>query len=365
MAKILIIDDDAALRELIRLSLESADYEVLEAADGKEGVEHANVSLPDLILCDIRMEHMDGYDTLSALRKNTVTTSIPVILMTGQADAQGMRQGMELGADDYLPKPFKLDQLLGAVEARLRKQQTFRDKAAKQLTELRANISLSLPHELLTPLNGIFGFADILTNDAATLPPGEIESMALAIRESAERLHRLIQNFLLLAHLQLHGDDPSPLLSGTRREKLAPVVERIAKAIAMAKGREQDLQLALDEVEATVQADHWAKMVEELVDNAFKFSKARTPVRIALHADESTAVLRVWDQGRGMRPEHLAEIGAYMQFERRFYEQQGSGLGLAIAKRLTEIHGGRLTLTSELDRGTQVELAFPRGSTPA
>ena len=119
MARILIIDDDAALREVVRISLESVHHEVVEAADGKEGVELALRQLPDLILCDVRMEHMDGYDTLSALRQNTVTTSIPVILMTGQADAEGMRQGMELGADDYLPKPFKLDQLTGAVGARL------------------------------------------------------------------------------------------------------------------------------------------------------------------------------------------------------------------------------------------------------
>jgi signal transduction histidine kinase len=359
MTKILIIDDDESLREVIRLSLESADYEVLEAADGREGVELANRLLPDLILCDVRMEHMDGYDTLSALRRNTVTTSIPVILMTGQADAAGMRQGMELGADDYLPKPFKLDQLIGAVGARLRKQQTLKEQATKQLSELRTNISLSLPHELLTPLNGIFGFADILSTDAGSLPPEEIESMAKAIRESAERLHRLIQNFLLLAHLQLHADDPSPLLGETKRVQLRRAVEEVSAAHAATAKREADLELSVTDVEAVVGADYWAKMVEELVDNAFKFSEAGTPVRVSLDIQGALGVLRVTDRGRGMRPENLAEIGAYMQFERRFYEQQGSGLGLALAKRLVEIHGGRLTLTSEAGQGTQVELALP------
>jgi len=360
MAKILIVDDDAALREVVRLSLESAAYEVLEAANGKEGVDLANRLLPDLILCDVRMEHMDGYDTLSALRQNTVTASIPVILMTGQADAAGMRQGMELGADDYLPKPFKLDQLIGAVGARLRKQQTLKDQSTKQLSELRANISLSLPHELLTPLNGIFGFADILASDAATLQSDEVESMATAIRESAERLHRIIQNFLLLAHLQLHGDDPSPLLRETRREKLRRTVEEVCKTRAAAAGRKADLQLTVADAVATVRAEHWVKMVEELVDNAFKFSEPGTPVQVSLEANGALAMLRVSDHGRGMRPEYLAEIGAYMQFERRFYEQQGSGLGLALAKRLTEIYGGRLTLTSEIGQGTQVELALPQ-----
>jgi signal transduction histidine kinase len=359
MAKILIIDDDEGLREVVRLSLETADYEVLEAGSGKEGVDVANRHLPDLILCDVRMEHMDGYDTLSALRQNTVTTPIPVILMTGQADAAGMRQGMELGADDYLPKPFKVDQLIGAVGARLRKQQNLREQATKQLSELRANISLSLPHELLTPLNGIFGFADILSSDVSSLQPDEIKSMATAIRESAERLHRLIQNFLLLAHLQLHKDDPSPLLGETRREKLRGTVEEVCKTRAAAAERESDLQLNLTDAEATVRPDHWAKMVEELVDKAFKFSEPKTAVRVSLETEEALAVLRVSDGGRGMRPENLAEIGAYMQFERRFYEQQGSGLGLALTKRLAEIYGGRLVLTSGVGEGTQVELALP------
>jgi signal transduction histidine kinase len=359
MSTILIIDDDEALREVVRLSLENVGYSVLEAANGKEGVERAGRSLPDLILCDVRMEHMNGYDTLSALRQNTVTTSIPVILMTGQADAEGMRQGMELGADDYLPKPFKLDQLIGAVEARLRKQQTLKDQAAKQLSELRANISLSLPHELLTPLNGIFGFADILATDARTLQPDEVESMATAIRESAERLHRLIQSFLLLAQLQLHGDDPSPLISETGREKLRRAVEEISRTRAATAGRKADLQLSVMEAEATVRADHWTKMVEELVDNAFKFSEPQTPVYVSLESDGAWAILRVGDRGRGMRPEHLAEIGAYMQFERRFYEQQGSGLGLAITKRLAEMYGGRLRVTSEVGQGTEAELTLP------
>ena len=106
MPKILVIDDDAALREIIQISLEHAGFEVIEADNGIAGVQQACTQLPDLILCDVRMERMDGYRTLAALRQDTATAPIPVILMTGMADPAGMRQGMELGADDYLSKPF-------------------------------------------------------------------------------------------------------------------------------------------------------------------------------------------------------------------------------------------------------------------
>ena len=360
MAKILVVDDDTALLQMVRRALESAAYEVIEATDGKRGVELACAQVPDLILCDVRMEEMDGYGALTALRQNSVTASLPFILMTGQADAAGMRQGMELGADDYLPKPFSVGQLLGAVEARLRQQQTMREQAARQLSVLRSNISLALPHEFLTPLNGVLGFADLLVADAASLRPEEVASMANAIQDSARRLERLIRNFLLLAHLEIHADGRAPPGGPMERECLARGVDEVVRGLAAKANRGPDVALELAEVEGFVRGDHWLKIIEELVDNALKFSAPGTPVSVQLVRHGDSAVLRVTDAGRGMRPEHIAEVGAYMQFERKFYEQQGSGLGLTLARRLAELQGGRLSITSKLGVGTVVEVTLPR-----
>jgi two-component system, sensor histidine kinase and response regulator len=359
MAKILVVDDDAGVREVIRLTLEAEGYRVIEAEDGDRGVELASAEVPELILCDVRMGRMDGYGMLSMLRRNSVTASLPVILMTGQADPEGMRQGMELGADDYLPKPFKVDQLLAAVEARLRKHRAMQEQAERRMAELRANISLSLPHELLTPLNGILGFADLLATDASSMGGEEIGSMAGAIRESAERLHRLIQNFLLLAHLELHRGElefPDGVL---RLGDLRCRVDEMARAVASRHGRLGDLQLSTQGISARTRDDYWSKIVEEVVDNAFKFSTPGSRVVVELARKGPVGVMRVRDLGRGMKPEHVAEVGAYMQFERRFYEQQGSGLGLTIAKRLVELLGGRLTISSALGGGTAVEVEVP------
>src|SRR5438552_10050496 len=114
------------------------------------------------------MEKMDGYRTLSAMRSEPATASIPFILMTGLADNAGMRHGMELGADDYLPKPFTIDALYGAVDARLKKAHALSQVAEKKLADLRDNISLMLPHELRTPLNGILAYGEILASEAGT-----------------------------------------------------------------------------------------------------------------------------------------------------------------------------------------------------
>src|SRR5437667_8237011 len=208
MKKILVIEDEEWRREMVQLALSQRGYDVIEAGNGALGVEVARKDLPDLILCDVNMEKMDGYRTLSELRNEPPTAAIPFILMTGLADNAGMRHGMELGADDYLPKPFTIDALYAAVEARLKKVQTVRQEAEKKLADLRDNISLMLPHELRTPLNGILAYGEILATEATTLPPSEVAEMGQAIFQSGKRLERLIENFLIYAQIELLSADP-------------------------------------------------------------------------------------------------------------------------------------------------------------
>src|SRR6478752_143748 len=211
MKRLLVIDDEEGLREMIQLALRQKGYEVVEAENGAVGIEKARKILPDLILCDVNMEKVDGYLTLSSLRSEASTAAVPFILMTGLADHAGMRHGMELGADDYLPKPFSIEALYAAVEARLKKVQTVRQEAEKKLSDLRDNISLMLPHELRTPLNGILAYGEILAADAATLAAQEVAEMGQVIHDSGKRLERLIENFLIYAQLELLGTDPQKL----------------------------------------------------------------------------------------------------------------------------------------------------------
>src|SRR5580704_18270217 len=142
MKKILVIDDEEWLREMVQLALSQRGYEVIEAENGSIGIEKARKLLPDLVLCDVNMEKVDGYLTLSSLRAEMSTASIPFILMTGLADNAGMRHGMELGADDYLPKPFSIEGLYAAVEVRLKKVNVVREEAERKLADLRENISM-------------------------------------------------------------------------------------------------------------------------------------------------------------------------------------------------------------------------------
>jgi signal transduction histidine kinase len=362
MKKILVIDDETWLREMVHMALEQKGFEVLEAENGAAGIEAARRVLPDLILCDVNMEKVDGYLTLSSLRNEPATASVPFILMTGLADHAGMRHGMELGADDYLPKPFSIEALYAAVDARLKKVQTVREEAEKKLADLRDNISLMLPHELRTPLNGILAYGEILSAEAATLPPEEVAEMGQVIHESGKRLERLIENFLIYAQLELLGADPQKVSALRKKRTASPaaLIERHARAQAHQANRDQDLVLDLRDQPVPISEDYLAKIVDEVVQNAFKFSEQGTPVSVTLADGPGSITLVVGDRGRGFSTEHITRVGAYMQFDRKMHEQQGIGLGLSIAKRLTELHGGTLGIDSQRDSSTVVTIKLPK-----
>lgn len=360
MKRVLVIDDTEDVRSIITESLNFSGFEAFGAEDGEVGIQLARQQPPDLIICDINMPRLDGYATLTAMRQHETTAAIPFIFLTGETDKLTMRKGMDLGADDYLTKPFTHQELLNAVNTRLAKQAEMQRRSEKKLDELRGNITLALPHELRTPLNGIMGLAQILMEDYASMPPSEILDTSRFIYESALRLHRLIENFLVFSQIEL-------MASESKKIEIAPsvtpvsvesVVPQLAELAARNFKRFADLQLTVQPAELLIPEENLTKIVEELVDNAFKFSQTDRPVRVAVEVANAHCHIIVQDQGRGMTPDQLSKIGPQMQFDRQTYEQQGAGLGLIIAKRLTELLGGRFQIESEPGKGTTVRVSF-------
>ncbi len=138
MKSILVIEDNLEVRENIAEILELANYRVLTAANGKQGVEQAKRAIPDLIICDVMMPELDGYGVLHLLAKSDDTASIPFIFLTAKTEKSDIRKGMNLGADDYLTKPFDDVELLDAVEIRLRKHELIRANAGADLNYINS-----------------------------------------------------------------------------------------------------------------------------------------------------------------------------------------------------------------------------------
>ena len=360
MKKILVIEDEQEIRENIVKILQYEGYHPISADNGQTGITLAKKHRPDLIICDILMPGISGYGVLEELRSDPLTTTIPFIFLTAMTTREDMRYGMELGADDYLTKPFEVDDLLDAIHTRLEKQAA----ALKQMEDLRFNLSSALPHEFRTPLNVILGVTELLLNSdrASLLESDEILEMYQFIHNSALRLQRLIENYLFYARLRLMESDPEKRNLWQNAEPIETKVVILFSVQQMAKKmqRQQDVTVELAEAEARISEANLQKIVAELLDNALKFSEAGTPVCVTSKTEGDQFILSITDQGRGMSQEQIANVGAYVQFERKHYEQQGLGLGLILCRLLAQLHGGELTIASAPNQGTTVNVVFRR-----
>lgn len=364
MYTILVIDDSEQILDDVTELLELENYHVITAQDGKQGLAQVNAHKPDLVLCDVTMPNMDGYQVLEALRENPETVMLPFIFLTARSSYSDMRSGMKLGADDYLLKPFTPDELLKTVASRLKRLATDRERAQQQLAELRHNIIVALPHELRTPLNSILGFSEFLIHHADVSNVDQIREVANYIYDAGKRLLSLTEKYVLYMNVELLLTDAERLfeLQNSVFDDPIAILTNTAQSIANTYQRQSDLKFSLPNDCGAVAMDpsNLEIIIREVVDNAFKFSESGQTVLVKISEADQAIKITVRDHGVGMSELSIEQIGAYMQFDRKVLEQQGVGLGLAIVKRLVELHNGALQFNSQLDEYTEVQISLPK-----
>ena len=361
MTKILVIEDEAFLREDIMLILELNDYDVLGAVDGQEGLKMIRLHEPDLVISDVMMPHLDGHDLLRAVRQDPRLAATPFIFLTAKAEPTSIRYGMELGADDYLPKPFSSDQLIRAVRTQVKKREMLHKQLNTVSRSFHDDLFFILPHEINTPLNGILGLADLMRQERGDMTKEEVFEFATYILDSGKRLHHTLDNVLLYAQIELRLTHPNQI-AAMRHHVCPDAFVELANAIQTLTNnnvRAADISLELEDAKLQISRENLQKIMIELLSNALKFSVQQTPIGISGHVEDGMYVLSVSDQGRGMTAEQIASIGPYQQFERKLYEQQGTGLGLAIVSKLATIYNGTLTLTANEPQGLIATVSIP------
>ena len=358
---VLVIDDSATVRTEIVGILRAEGYRVLSAADGRAGLWKLWEAHPDLILCDLMMPEVDGFGVLEAIRGRPDWAMIPFICLTAHAERHLMRQAMERGADDFVGKPVTASELLAAVRAILEKQARIEQAVDARLGALRRSISLALPHEFRTPLTVLLGYSEMLLDSARGRGDEDEQSLAAGMVAAATRLHRLTENFLLYAQLELSARHESRQARLEVDEPIALDAVVAAQAQSRAQAYQRAADLACDTASAPVhlRRDLMEKVIGELIDNAFKFSQPGAAVIVRTRSENGYSVLTVTDHGLGMTEDEVATLGAYQQFERAFREQQGLGLGLGIVRRVAELCGGHFRVESQPDVGTTVSLVLP------
>lgn len=355
MATILVIEDERHLRETLHDMLFLEGYSVELASDGKEGIAKVLQIHPDLIICDVMMPEMNGYEVLKILRSaHTTIANVPFIFLTAKAERQDQRLGMELGADDYLHKPFEKNEVFRAIRTQLQRRQKLHEEITTQLNKLQGSATIALNHEYLTPMTSIKSGLELLSMYGEQIPAEQQKEIIATSLQGAFRLEKLMHHILLFqkifAGLSLAQEHLRPLDITVLLRKIVPILAE--------KHHRTHIIVNCSQRKILADSEYLLLILTEILDNALKFSPPETAISISGIAHDERYVLRITDHGRGMLPEHIKQIGAFMQFEREIYEQQGVGLGLFLARELTRICYGTMTIESVSGTGTTVELSF-------
>lgn len=362
--KILVVEDATPLRNDIIEMLTFEGFDVRGAENGLYGVDMARSYLPDLIVCDIMMPEKNGYEVLQELQADLDTKTIPFIFLTAKTDRADRTEGMKLGADDFMTKPFKVTELLERIHARIKRRDDYNDMANAKVLELSENIITALPHELRTPLNTIMGFSDMLTSEAYEINTTQVVEWGNHINQAAQRLYRLVENYITYARVETLVRQGAKVTDARAKfTDPVPFVEFQVQVALQNSDRLADVTLDIQgDTMISIAEEDLSKIVSELIGNAAKFSQVGTPIKVIGKVEDNQYVLTISDKGVGMHEDEVKNIGAYRQFDRWIQEQQGLGLGLAIVRRLTELYEGEFEVFSRPDEGMTVTITLPLGT---
>jgi len=355
--RILIIEDQADIRVILKEMLEINGHEVLAAEDGVEGLKLVG-SQPDLIFCDMAMPRLDGPGVLMAVRRMPELAEVPFIFLTARAEREDQRAGMNMGADDYITKPFTEKEILQAVSARYARHKGTRERMQELTVRHHREIHAKWSHELLTPLNAVLGGLSLLESDEEILRRPDLVEILSAMKEGVERQEQLAMKLIRYFQLEQMREAPA---SSLRRPSLADAAaEAGANKAAKDAKRPSELRLVLEPGRVALLSDFLEYAVYEVVLNAFQFSPLGSSVFVEGRSLGAVYRIEVTDQGEGMTAEQRSNVGAFMQFNRQRREQQGLGIGLALARLTAQLCGGSLGFDEGVGgRGLKVRLEVP------
>jgi two-component system sensor histidine kinase/response regulator len=370
-ATILLVEDDQSLLDGISDLLEVADigYQVktLTASNGRAGLARVAEETPDLIISDIMMPLMDGFEFLAEVRQNPAWIHIPFIFLTARGEKRDIQEGRSSGAELYITKPFDNDELLQLVKGQL--DRTFQLQFVRQqrLDNLKRTILQLLNHEFRTPLTYVTAYYEMLADGLSIEASNNLQEYLKGIQAGCVRLTKLVQDLIAVVELRTgetaahYRQQARPLANPG---ELLREAGRQAAALAQAKGI-RFIDSVPDELPAVYGSpDYLADIFARLIDNAIKFTYCkREPggfVQISAERRQNEVYFTIGDNGIGF-PEHVQGqlFDLFFQYNRDQLEQQGSGSGLAITKGLAELHQGRIDVESEKGIGSQFSLVLP------
>ncbi|MAO64795.1 MAG: hypothetical protein CL666_07320 [Balneola sp.] len=367
---ILIVDDTQANLHLLSRVLDKSGFRYVEATNGKDAIEAAKKHEPDLILLDIMMPDMNGFDVIKKLKSIPEVSDIPVILLSSLTDTVDKVKAFKVGGVDYITKPFQKEETLARINAHL--QIRFLQKQLNQritilrerevelsrLNKKKDDLVRTVSHDIKNPLTGIIGLVKLL-KDSDKVTEEERKQMLSVIEESGANLLNLVREVLDRESKKAHSEELD-----YETVSVKAIIERVIamnKAKAIVKNINLNYSISPKDLTAEVDQNKIEIAVNNLVSNALKFTPTGGNVVVEVASEQPQIYINVTDSGIGIPEKMQPDLFKNNDYSREGTSGElGTGLGLDIVQLYVELHGGNVSVESELDKGTTFYLKIPQ-----
>lgn len=359
---ILVVDDQPNNLKVIA-SVLGGDYSLSIANNGASALKILENNTPDLILLDIMMPGLDGFEVCRRIKETERIRDIPVIFLTAKTDIEDIVNGFNCGAVDYITKPFNSTEIKVRVQNHLNLKHALDELKATNAKLIKLNATKDkffsiIAHDLRSPFNSILGFSELLSNQINEKELDTIEEYAGFIKQSSKQAMNLLTNLLEWARSQTDTIEfnPQKLNLEILIEETCQIFDRIAlqKGIKIERSLHKNLEVIVD-------SHMISTVLRNLISNAVKFTRQGGEVSISAEKEEGEIVVRVCDDGVGIP---AGRIGRVFEIEKGnstpgTANEEGTGLGLILCKTFVERWGGWIKVESEEHKGSVFSFSIP------
>lgn len=353
---ILIVDDNPKNIQVAASTIQEKGYQMAFATNGPDALETIQSDTFDLILLDIMMPDMDGYDVCKKLKSDPKTIDIPVIFLTAKTEPESIVKGFETGAVDYICKPFNTSELLARVNTHLELKQA-RDKL-KEINASKDKFFSIIAHDLKGAFNGLLGVTDILKDYGDTMDTDKIIHYSHDLNDTIKNTYQLFENLLQWARMQKETIDYQPIKINVYNVISGIVVLYRQKAeqkkINLTFSAAEDLQIFAD-------SQMFQTIMRNFVSNALKFTYEDGSIHIDAKKKKKNIIISVSDTGRGIKKKNIPGLFdiASKTKEMGTAGETGTGLGLILCREFIEKNFGKIWVESKENKGSCFYLSLP------
>lgn len=365
---ILIIDDTLNNLQLLSSMLEEKGYEVRCAHSGELALKTIQIEHPDLILLDINMPNMNGYEVCQKLKMDVKTQDIPIIFLSAFSESIDKVKAFEIGGVDYITKPFQVAEVLARIENHLKLKRMQREleqqaitaikalEQQKELNRLKSEFTSMISHDFRNPLTTIQGFVELIESNYQNISQETIKTYTHRINQAVSQLLLLLDDILLIGSLENNKTDCLPT-EVNLKDFCQEIITNLELSIA---SKDQILyNYSVPYTEVTLDVILLHRILTNLLSNAIKYSPAQSKINFDVECKENHLIFCIQDYGIGIPVANSGNLFEPFYRCKNVGKIKGTGLGLTIVKKCIEAHQGKIFWESQEGKGTTFTVYIP------